>query len=134
MIRASSEFRAATSSSIQANVASQSNVFRNSMGFRVGFLWLFILFSAMMAYSTARAGQVADTFSKFTTGSVIKVDHSAWDGLLKTYVKPTESRLNVVDYGRFKAEARNKLTAYLDQLQKTQVTKLNKREQYAFWV
>ncbi|MGI9379835.1 MAG: DUF547 domain-containing protein, partial [Methyloligellaceae bacterium] len=42
--------------------------------------------------------------------------------------------LNVVDYGRFKAEARNKLTAYLDQLQKTQVTKLNKREQYAFWV
>lgn len=130
MIKASSDFRASPSGSSQTTAVSKGD----TLPIHIGFLSLLFLFSLMLTVSSVHADQITDTFSKFEAGADTKVDHAAWDGLLKSFVKPTESGLNVVDYGRFKAEARSKLTAYLEHLQKTDVTKLNKREQYAYWV
>ena len=117
MIKASSDFRATPSGLGQATTASRGD----TSPIHIGFLSLLFLFSLMLTVSSAHADQITDTFSKFEAGADTKVDHAAWDGLLKSFVKPTESGLNVVDYGRFKAEARSKLTAYLEHLQKTEV-------------
>lgn len=62
------------------------------------------------------------------------VDHSAWDEILKRYVKPDRRGVNRVDYARLKREAAGELAAYLGALQKVDVRQLSRREQFAFWV
>lgn len=97
---------------------------------RVGAIMIAAL---VLAIAPATAGTLERTFSKFDANSEIRVDHSAWDGLLKTYIHPDESGLNRVDYAAFKAKGRAALKAYIASLQKVDVTKLDQTSQVAFW-
>jgi Protein of unknown function, DUF547 len=74
-----------------------------------------------------------DDFTKHTAGSTMAVDHTTWDRLLKAYVKPDATGLNRVDYKKFKAEGHKDLKGYVAMLQATDVAKLDKPEQFAFW-
>ncbi len=61
-------------------------------------------------------------------------DHSAWDRLLKTYVRPDTTGLNRVDYKAFKAQGHKALKDYIETLTKVDVTRLGRDEQFAYWV
>lgn len=96
-----------------------------------------VLLSALLvAGSPPRlaADELAKRFSVSDQSSTAKVDHGAWDRLLAAYVVVGADGLNRVDYRRFKAEGAGALAAYLEALQAVDVDKLNKDEQFAFWV
>lgn len=80
------------------------------------------------------AATIAEVFAKHKAGSTATVDHSAWDKLLKKYVKPDRVGLNRVDYRGFKAKDHGALKAYVKALEATNVARLGKAEQFAFWV
>ena len=98
------------------------------------------LFAGAMALAsvgvtgTASAGKIERTFAPNPAASDVRVDHSVWDGLLKTYIKPDAHGLNRVDYKAFKASGAKALDGYLAALQRVDVTKLGRAEQFAFWV
>lgn len=81
----------------------------------------------------ADAGALEDAFKRRTPGSTVTVDHGAWTDLLRAYVHTDAEGLNRVRYGRFKAEARDKLSAYIARLEATDVAALDGAEQFAFW-
>ncbi|MEO1067181.1 MAG: DUF547 domain-containing protein [Pseudomonadota bacterium] len=66
--------------------------------------------------------------------SSIVVDHGRWDAFLSKYVRTDGSGVNRVAYGRVSGADKSTLNAYLADLQKVDVTKLNRNEQYAFWL
>ena len=60
-------------------------------------------------------------------------DHSAWDGLLKAYVKPGADGLNRVDYAAFKSAGHATLKAYLERMQRIDPAALTPKQQFAFF-
>jgi hypothetical protein len=79
----------------------------------------------------AMAAGLAERFAP--TGSGSPPDHSAWTGLLARFLRPRPDGVMGVAYGRWKAEAREPLAAYLAMLSGVAVTRLSRREQFAFW-
>lgn len=88
----------------------------------------------MTAAPVAQASDAATLFARAARGSAKVVDHSAWDRLLKTYVKPGADGINRVDYRAFKTGGRKALSAYLDALQRVDPAKLDRPEQFALLV
>jgi hypothetical protein len=84
---------------------------------------------AMAAPATAEAPAA---LTMFTAGAAATVDHAVWDGLLKTHVVKGADGLNRVAYAKFKPD-HAKLKAYVAALQSTDVSKLDRPEQFAFW-
>lgn len=82
----------------------------------------------------AMAGGAAADFTQFTKGSMVRVDHSEWDRLLKRYTVSEADGIRRVAYARLKAEGRGGLKAYIAALQAVEVTSLDRSEQLAFWV
>lgn len=80
-----------------------------------------------------RAANIETLFAEHAQNSRTLVDHSPWDRLLKTYLKPAEDGLNRVDYRKFKTEAHQTLKSYVRKLESVDVTKLGRPEQFAFW-
>lgn len=62
------------------------------------------------------------------------VDHSAWDRLLKTYVRPSADGITRVNYASFKARDHSALKHYLGDLQSINPNRLDRNEQFAFYV
>lgn len=69
--------------------------------------------------------------------SDVVIDHSVWDAFLKQYLSEKDG-INLLDYAAAKkdenGEGKTRLGAYLDALQQTPVSKLNRNEQRAFWI
>lgn len=63
-----------------------------------------------------------------------RVDHSAWDWLLKAYVASGSDGINRVAYARVTAVDRQALADYIARLAATPVTKLNRAEQRTYWI
>ena len=63
--------------------------------------------------------------------SQVVVDHATWDKLLKTYVKAGADGLNRVDYRAFQAAGQQDLKTYIARLEKTDLTVLDRSEQFA---
>jgi hypothetical protein len=63
-----------------------------------------------------------------------KIDHAAWDGFLKTYVKASPDGINRVTYGKVAPQDKQALASYVDRLSKVPVTKLSRAEQLPYWV
>ena len=103
-----------------------------AIGRTIGISAAVMVFTSLVNLQAASAN-VAEKFSKFSAGSTTAVDHSAWDRLLKAYVKPDGTGLNRIDYAAFKNNDHKALKAYVKALEATQVSKLNKNEQFAFW-
>ena len=71
---------------------------------------------------------------KHNPNSNIVVDHSAWDAFLSKYTRRNGQGVNLVAYESVSGEDKKSLLNYLNSLQATDVTKLNRNEQYAFWL
>lgn len=80
----------------------------------------------------ADAGAPRDLVARHTEGSSVRVDHVAWDTLLKSYVKPGSDGLSRVDYARFKASGHAALKTYLLTLAKVDLAELDRNEQFAY--
>lgn len=81
----------------------------------------------------ARADTIDDIFAKSSKSFNKTVDHSQWDKLLKRYVVAGPDGLNRVDYKAFKSAGHPVLREYIAHLEATDVTRLPRREQFAFW-
>ena len=87
--------------------------------------------SAVLA-PAALAGTIENTFAPNQNGTAT-VDHSKWDKLLKTYVKPDKTGLNRVDYKAFKSSGHKALKDYVKALSGVPVATLTRNEQFAYW-
>lgn len=94
---------------------------------------LALIATAIILAPRVHAASLAERFAAHDPGSTITVDHSAWDRMLKTHVKP-DGHLNRVDYAAWKRDSRDELLAYIGRLENTDVARLARDEQYAFWV
>lgn len=79
----------------------------------------------------AAAAAPSDLFKRHNPGSQVEIDHSDWDGLLKTYVVTDPTGLNRVDYSRFKNDGHPQLKSYLAKIQAVDVAQLRRSEQFA---
>lgn len=66
--------------------------------------------------------------------STIAVDHSAWSDFLGKHVRTDGQGVNRVTYGAVGAGGKKQLTDYIKSLEAVDVSKLNRNEQFAFWV
>jgi uncharacterized protein DUF547 len=90
---------------------------------------LIVLFAG--APVAALAGTAQDLFATHAEGTAELVDHSAWDRLLKAYVKPGADGLNRVDYAALKAGGLPALRDYVGTLEQADPNKLDRNEQFA---
>ncbi len=98
------------------------------------FLALAIALAGMNMTSLPAFADVAGKFKAYQKGSTKSIDHSAWDKLLKTYIRKGKDDLNELDYKALKKSGHKQLKAYLKRLQAVNVFSLNRAEQFAFWV
>lgn len=67
--------------------------------------------------------------------SITQVDHSLWDGFLRSYVVSNHpSGINRVRYAEVSKDDRATLQRYVRDMQQIKVTHLNRNEQKAYWV
>jgi Protein of unknown function, DUF547 len=90
---------------------------------------LIVLFGCVPAAAFAGAAQAL--FATHAEGSVETIDHSAWDRLLKAFVKPGADGLNRVDYASLKAEGLPALRDYIGALEQADPRELDRNEQFA---
>lgn len=79
----------------------------------------------------------ADLWPRWTAHdpeSRLRLNHVAWDRLLKTFIRPQPTGINLVAYGEFTAADCNALDDYLRRLSATEVRRLDRPEQLAFWM
>jgi len=62
------------------------------------------------------------------------IDHSAFDAFLTNYVKPDADGLNRVAYGDVSDADKKALDDYVEKLEGVAVSKLQRSEQFAYWV
>lgn len=73
-------------------------------------------------------------WKKHDPSSSIEINHSDWDDFLEKYVAKDARGINRLAYGKVSSADKKLLSNYLNSLQQTDTTKLNRNEQYAFWV
>lgn len=86
---------------------------------------------ALSVVSPAAHAAPLDVVAKHSAGSKTAIDHSDWDKLLKTYVKPGADGLNRVDYATFKAQGQAGLKNYIARMQTVDLKSLDRPEQFA---
>jgi hypothetical protein len=91
---------------------------------------LFVVLLAAVP-AAAFAGAAQDLFATPAEGATATIDHSAWDSLLKAYVKEGADGLNRVDYASLKAEGLPALRDYIGALEQADPNELDRNEQFA---
>jgi hypothetical protein len=94
---------------------------------------LFLPAGALMKWSSFEP-DAWEYWELHETGSNETIDHSAWDSILKEYVKPDNTGLNRFAYGAVSDSNKAKLDAYVTSLEVVEVTTLNRQEQLAYWL
>ncbi len=87
--------------------------------------------------ASAAAAPAADLWERWTandSGSTVRVDHATWDRFLKIYLTSGPGGVTLVRYGQVSAADRAALGDYLRQLAQTPVSRLDRKEQKAFWL
>ena len=90
--------------------------------------------SSLEKLAIAKSKLTSPIWKKHDPASKIEVNHDRWDAFLKKYTRKDGSGVNRVAYGRVSSADQKTLQNYLSDLQKVDVTKLNRNEQYAFWL
>lgn len=107
-----------------------------SKGFRIGLRALAIAVG-VLGYSSVQAAPKAvvwPRWQKHDPASGQKIDHGAWDRLLKQHVVSHPSAINRVRYQDFRAEDQKLLKNYLQSLQGISISGYNRKEQQAYWI
>ncbi len=105
---------------------------RNTMGSDAArWLAFAVCFGLLAVWGTASAQTPKELFGAAASGSAKTVDHTAWDSLLKSYVKPGPDGLNRVDYLAFKEGGHGALKDYISTLVAVDPATLNRSEQFA---
>lgn len=103
----------------------------------IPFRWLTLacFFAFLLAYqpATASAQSLVQQFTVHDPTSTATVDHGALGQFLSRYLTTHEDGVTRVAYGRVTADDRARLNTYIETLEQTQVTALNRDEQFAFW-
>jgi len=106
--------------------------------FRIAAMILFALLALSILPTGLAAAPQADLWERWLgnePGSRIVVDHSAWDRFLQKYLATGRpSGVNRFRYAEVSREDRQRLAAYLQELQKTPVSRLSREEQKAYWI
>jgi hypothetical protein len=90
---------------------------------------------ALLAIFGAPQPDLWPKWQKHDAASAQKIDHSAWDKLLKRYlVAPHPSGINRVRYGSVAPDDRKALKSYLEKLQSVPISAYNQAEQKAYWI
>ena len=89
-----------------------------------------LLISALLVTPVAAT---PESFHQTTDTSEKKVDHSAWDSILATYLSHTEDNLSVFDYAAVTDADKISLKAYINALEQIDPTSLNRDEAFAYW-
>ncbi|MFQ5625351.1 MAG: DUF547 domain-containing protein [Methyloligellaceae bacterium] len=98
------------------------------------FALLFTL--ALLAWAgAASAKELHERFAAYDVRSAQRVDHSAWNRLLRKYLHKGKDNLglNRFDYAGLNAGGMAGLKKYLSYLQSVDVSRLSRPEQFAFW-
>lgn len=66
--------------------------------------------------------------------SRLTIDHGAWDGFLKRFVRRGADGVNRVAYAEVGADGRNRLKAHIAGLAALPIGRYRRAEQFAFWV
>ena len=90
-----------------------------------------IAFASLGLSSTAFAGP--EVFYTVQESSEQRVDHSAWDQILATYLTLTPDNRTVFDYAGVSDAHKKTLKDYIARLEATDPTKLSRDEAFAFW-
>lgn len=97
----------------------------------------FIALALCLAAGTAQAAPKAELWARWQAhdpDSEVSVDHAPWQAFLDRFVETGENGINRVDYAGVDDQAKNNLGQYLENLQATPVSQLNRPEQLAFWI
>jgi len=63
-----------------------------------------------------------------------KIDHSDWDALLQTYIRPGPDGVNRFAYSRLSAADAKQLHEYIRQMAGVPISDYSRREQLAYWI
>lgn len=96
-------------------------------------LWRILAFTIIFANAAthAFAREPADLIKNAASASAVVVDHSAWDSLLKRYVRASGDGIARLNYQAFKADGQVQLKAYIKTLEGIDPATLNRNEQFA---
>lgn len=83
---------------------------------------------------SSRAPQAWDDWAVSNEQDQRVIDHSAWSGLLASYVKPGADGLNRFAYGKVTPAGKQALKGYIDSLSQIEITGFNRKEQLAYWL
>ena len=93
------------------------------------------LFMTPALVKAAAFGELQSFWDDREENSSVKVDHSDWQEILDGYLDDaTADGVNRFNYAGITSQDEEKLTGYLDYLQRIEPRQLNKDEQMAYWV
>lgn len=97
-------------------------------------LWFILLLIPIAAYAAPHP-ELWPRWQAYAANSTVTVDHSAWADFLGRYlVTEHPSGINRLRYAEVTKAGKKTLTGYLDRLQGTAVSTLNRQEQKAYWI
>ncbi|WP_350335363.1 DUF547 domain-containing protein [Coralliovum pocilloporae] len=101
-------------------------------------LWTSVLVLCVSAgVSRVAAAPEAEAWTYWAThdqSSQAQIDHKVWNTILQQVVFRDKNGINRVDYARLKTRWHRELTSYLEDMQSVTVTRLNRDQQFAYWV
>lgn len=108
------------------------------MPHRMSYGLLGALILIVCCHIPARAAPEAELWSywqKHNQASTRRIDHTRWEHLLSRYLATDHpSGIHRLRYAAVDGQDRDLLESYLDDLAATKVTRLNRKEQLAFWI
>jgi len=96
-------------------------------------LFVCLTLPAALPATSLMAEELDKRFAVYDQTSSQKINHSAWNMLLRAYVTADRQGLNRIDYAGLKASGLGDLRKYLGQLQSVNPAKLSRDEQFAYW-
>ena len=96
---------------------------------------ILVLLVSAFQVGAAPAANLWPRWEEHDSSSRLVIDHGRFQSFLDAYVDASHiSGISRVAYGRVSQSHRKQLEDYLDILQNTQITRYNRREQFAYWV
>lgn len=90
--------------------------------------------SAIERAFVAKSQLASEIWTRHDPASIVEINHDAWDAFLAKFVSTDSNGINRVAYSKVTKNDLVQLDNYLSRLQSTDVTTLNRNEQYAFWL